>query len=303
MQQTPLSLMQFQKKFGTEKACQKHLFRLRWPEGFRCPRCQHGEAYFHRTRRLYHCKACGYQASLTAGTVFHKTRTPLHKWFWMIWLMGRQKSGISMLSLQRMLEIKTYKTVWTMGHKIRRALADRDANYKLAGLIEMDDTYFGAPKPGKRGRGAAGKAKVVVAVETPTEKKPRFAAMRMVPRVSSAEIQPLVRERLAAEAVIKTDGWQGYSFLDFAPGVRHEWLVPGSGKEAPKVLPWVHTLIANIKGNIRGVHHGVSPKHLPRYLAEFCYRFNRRFWEPQMFNRMLHACLNSTTITFSELRQ
>jgi transposase-like protein len=170
-----------------------------------------------------------------------------------------------------------------------------------AGLIEMDDTYFGAPKPGKRGRGAAGKAKAVVAVETPAD-KPRFAAMRMVPRVGSAEIQPLVKERLAAEAVIRTDGWQGYSFLDASPGHRHEWLVPGSGTEAPKVLPWVHTLIANMKGNIRGIHYGVSPKHLPRYLAEFCSRFNRRFWEPQMFNRMLHACLNSTTITFSELK-
>jgi transposase-like protein len=233
--------------------------------------------------------------------VFHKTRTPLTKWFWLIWLMGRQKSGISMLSLQRMLEIKTYKTVWTMGHKIRKALADRDANYKLAGLIEMDDTYFGAPKPGKRGRGAAGKAKVVMAVETP-KNKPRFAVMYMVPRVSGQEIQALVRARLVQEVVVKTDGWQGYSFLDALP-YRHEWLVPGSGKEAPKVLPWVHTLIANIKGNIRGVHHGVSPKHLPRYLAEFCYRFNRRFWEPQMFNRMLHACVNTSGVTFSELRQ
>jgi transposase-like protein len=111
MQQKTLSLPQFQKKFGTEKACQKHLFRLRWPEGFRCPRCENQEAYFHRTRYLYHCKACGYQASLTAGTIFHKTRTPLTKWFWMIWLMGRQKSGISMLSLQRMLDIPSYK--WT----------------------------------------------------------------------------------------------------------------------------------------------------------------------------------------------
>jgi len=301
MQQKTLSLLQFQKRFGTEKACQKHLFRLRWPEGFRCPRCEHREAYSHRTRHLYHCKACGYQASLTAGTVFHKTRTPLTKWFWLIWLMGRQKSGISMLSLQRMLEIKSYKTVWTMGHKIRKALADRDAHYKLAGLMEMDDTYFGAPKPGKRGRGAAGKAKVVVAVETPQD-KPRFAAMRLVPRVSGEEIQALVRERLVKEVVVKTDGWQGYSVLDDPPRRRHEWLVPGSGKEAVKVLPWVHTLIANIKGNIRGVHHGVSQKHLPRYLAEFCYRFNRRFWEPQMFNRMLHACLNTVSITFLELR-
>jgi hypothetical protein len=90
--------------------------------------------------------------------------------------------------------------------------------------------------------------------------------------------------------------------LDTSPDLQHQWLVPGSGKEAPKVLPWVHTLIANIKGNIRGIHHGVSPKHLPRYLGEFCYRFNRRFWEPQMFNRMIHACVNSAAITFSELR-
>ncbi len=221
-----------------------------------------------------HLSTCGYQASLTAGTVFHKTRTPLHKWFWMIWLMRRQESGISMLTLQRILEIKTYKTVWTMGHKIRKAMAERDACYRLAGLIEMDDTYFGAPKPGKHSQGATGKAEVVVAVEAPAEKeKPRFAAMRMVPNVICAEIKPLVQERLAAEAVIKTDGWQGYSFLDASPSLQHEWLVPSSGKEAPTVLPWVLTLIANIKGNIRGIHHGVSPS----YLGEFCYRFNRCF--------------------------
>jgi hypothetical protein len=148
-----------------------------------------------------------------------------------------------------------------MGHKIRKALADRDAHYKLAGLIEMDDTYFGVPKPGKRGRGAAGKAKVVVAVETP-ENKLRFAFMHMAPRVSGQEIQALVKARLVEEVVVKTDGWQGYSFLDALP-YRHEWLVPGSGKEAPKVMPWVHTLIANVKGNIRDVHHGVSQSTCP----------------------------------------
>jgi len=139
-----------------------------------------------------------------------------------------------------------------------------------------------------------------VAVETP-EAKPRFAAMRMVPRVSAPEIQALVQERLAAQVVVKTDGWQGYSVLD-SPPCQHEWVVPGSGPEAVKVLPWVHTLIANVRGNIRGLHHGVSQKHLPRYLAEFCYRFNRCFWEPQLFNRMLHACLNTATITLSELK-
>ena len=179
MQQKSMSLIEFQRKFATEKACQQHLFRLRWPDGYTCPRCKHDQAYFHRTRHLYQCKACGYQASVTAGTIFHRTRTPLSKWFWMIFLMGRQKSGISMLSLQRMLEIKTYRTVWVMGHKIRKAMQDRDAYYKLAGLIEMDDSYFGASKPGKRGRGAAGKAKVVVAVQT-LENNSGFAKMQQV---------------------------------------------------------------------------------------------------------------------------
>lgn len=299
MQQASLDLLDFQKKFRTQKACLKHLMQIRWPNGFRCPRCQHDKAYFHSTRYLFECKACGYQASLTAGTIFHKTRTPLRKWFWMIFLMGRQKSGVSMLSLQRILKIRSYKTVWTMGHKIRKALADRDADYKLAGLMEMDDAYFGAPKSGKRGRGAGGKGKVVVAVETPDD-KPRFASMRRVPRMGGEEIQTMAQECLATTARVRTDGWKSYRVLDSMLH-QHKPVVTCSGKRAVTLFPWVHTLIANVKGNIRGIYHGVSEKHLPRYLAEFCYRFNRRFWEDQIFNRMIHACLNTQTITFSEL--
>ncbi len=215
--------------------------------------------------------------------------------------MGRQKSGASMLSLQRVLKIRTYKTVWTMGHKIRKAMADRDASYQLAGLLEMDDAYFGAPKPGKHGRGASGKAKVVVAVETPGP-KPRFATMRRVPKVGRHDIKSMAQECLSVAATVRTDGWQPYQVLAELSH-RHEPVITGSGKNAVNLFPWVHTLIANVKGNIRGVYHGVSEKHLPRYLAEFCYRFNRRFWEDQMFNRMIAACVGTQTITFPELRQ
>jgi len=301
MQQKPMSLIEFQRKCATEKACQRHLCGLRWPNGYRCPRCGHDQASFHRTRHLYQCKACRYQVSVTAGTVFHKTRTPLRKWFWMTFLMGRQKSGISMLSLQRMLEIKSYKTVWTMGHKIRKAMAGRDAYYKLAGLVEIDDTYFGSPKSGKRGRGAAGKAKVVVAVETQGE-KPGFATMQQVETLAGDEIHQALKDRLEEDVVGRTDGWRAYGVLN-SGRTQHQPVAVGSGNNAVKVLPWVHTLIANVKGNIRGVYHGVSPQHLSRYLAEFCYRFNRRFWEPQMFDRVLTACLNSSTITFAELKE
>jgi len=300
MQQKPMSLIEFQRKFATEKACQEHLFRLRWPDGYKCPRCDHDQAYFHRTRHLYQCKACSYQASLTAGTIFHRTRTPLTKWFWMIFLMGRQKSGVSMLSLQRMLEIKTYKTVWVMGHKIRKAMRDRDAYYKLAGLIEMDDSYFGASKPGKRGRGAAGKAKVVVAVQT-LENKSGFAKMQQVQNMSASQVHDIAQATLDENVVVRTDGWVAYRVLDNDQS-KHEPVVVGSGKNAVRLLPWVHTLIANVKGNIRGVYHGVSSKHLQSYLAEFCYRFNRRLWESQMFDRILAACVDTSTVTYSELR-
>ncbi len=301
MQQNPMNLIKFQRKFATEKACQEHLFRLRWPQGYQCPRCSHDQTYFHRTRHLYQCKACGYQVSHTAGTIFHKTRTLLTKWFWMIFLIGRQKSGISMLSLQRMLEIKDYKTVWTMGHKIRKAMAERDAYYKLAGLIEVDDTYFGAPKAGKRGRGAAGKAKVVVSVETQGD-KPGFATMQQVETLSGESISQVLKDRLEEGVVSRTDGWRAYGVLNSGRNT-HQPVAVGSGKNAVKVLPWVHTLIANSKGNIRGVYHGVSSKHLQRYLSEYCYRFNRRFWESQMFDRILTACVCTNTVTYSELKQ
>ena len=300
MQQDSLSLIKFQKKFSTERACQKHLFRMRWPAGFECPRCGYKKASLIHTRKLYQCRACRYQASLTAGTIFHKTRTPLTKWFWMILLIGRQKSGISMLSLQRLLEIKTYRTVWTMGHKIRKAMTDRDSSYQLAGLLEMDDAFFGPSKPGKRGRGAEGKAKVVVAVETRND-RPRFAKMRKLQTVSGTELVSQLQDCLKDDVVIRTDGWRAYRQLVSDPR-QHDPHVVGSGPNAVKILPWVHALIANVKGNIRGVHHGVSPKHLPRYLSEYCYRFNRRFWESQMFNRILNACLSTSTITFAELK-
>ena len=301
MKQESLSLEEFQDKFCTEEACQKHLFQMRWPEGYKCPRCGHERFYVHGPRRLYECKACRYQASLTAGTIFHRTRTPLKTWFWVIFLMARPKSGISMLSLQRMLKIKTYKTIWTMGHKIRKAMADRDAPYKLGGLVEMDDSYFGGSKAGKRGRGAAGKAAVVVSVED-RGRKAGFAKMHKVENVRSDHIRPIADNGFAEGTVAKTDGLRAYAAAFRDSHHKHEAVLVGSGTQAPKLLPWVHTLLANIKGNIRGVYKGVHHKHLQRYLDEFCYRHNRRFWEDQLFGRLLHACLRTSTITFSELR-
>jgi transposase-like protein len=300
MQQKKMNLIEFQRIFSTEEACEEHLFKLRWPDGYKCPRCGHEKYYYHSTRHLYQCSKCRYQVSVTAGTVFHKTRTSLIKWFWMIFLMGRQKSGVSMMSLQRMLEIKSYKTVWMMGHKIRHGMLQRDSYYKLAGLIEMDDTYIGYSKHGKQGRGAEGKAKVIVAVKN-KDGKPGYMKMQKVDDMSKKSINDAFNKRLCNDVKFRTDGWVPYRVLK-TDQREHEIVVVGSyGDKAIKALPWVHTMISNIKGNLRGIYHGVSPKHLDRYLSEFCFRFNRRLWEKQMFDRILNACLNYQTITYAEL--
>ena len=104
-----------------------------------------------------------------------------------------------------MLEIGSYKTVWTMGHKIRKAMSERDAQYELAGLMEIDEIYFGLPKPGKRGRGAAGKAKVVMAVEV-REDKTRFATMQQVESMSEDDICKAIDGRLGENVTVRTDG-------------------------------------------------------------------------------------------------
>ena len=198
----------------------QHLFHFRWPQGFRCPRCQQERAYFHRTRHLYECPACASQVSLTAGTIFPEDQNSFEKVVLDDLSQGPPETPRLPVVAPTSFEDRTYKTVWTMGQKIRQAMADRDAAYQLAGLLEMDDAYLGATKPGKRGRGASGKAKVLVAVETPGD-KPRFAALRQVPQAGRHDLKGGAQECLLAAATVRTDGWQPYRVLAEVPH-RHE---------------------------------------------------------------------------------
>lgn len=159
---TQRSLIEIQKEFPDEQACLKHLIEQRWPDGFICPKCGHGEAWYLSKRKLFDCKSCRFQASMTAGTIFHSTRIPLTKWYWLIYRMATDKVGVSIWQMQRLLDIRQYRT-WLMAHKIRKAMADRDSRYSLAGLVEMDDSFFG-PSGGRRGRGSERKKTVLCAV-------------------------------------------------------------------------------------------------------------------------------------------
>jgi transposase-like protein len=291
-----LSLLQFKKKFPSERACRKALEKTRWPKGFVCSKCAHRHAYDRPRRRLLECAGCGYQASLTAGTIFHKTRTPLLKWFWAIYLVSQDKGGVSAMRLSKQLELG-YKTAWAMLHKIREAMAHRDRQYTLSGFIEMDDAFFGGAGKGK-GRGAGNKSIVLVMVES-REEHAGFIAMQKVESMERSNIEKTVKERIAPAQQIRTDGYRSYSNLG-GMGHSHNG-TPVPSKQASEELPWVHIAISNAKRFLLGTYHGVSHKHLQRYLDEFCYRFNRRSWEQQMTDRLLTACINANPLTFAEL--
>ena len=161
MEDYPRTIMELEQRFSSDEACRQYLFDLRWPCGFSCPRCGHHVAW-HMSRHLYLCASCRFQVSVTAGTIFQDTRKPLTLWFRAMWGVTSQKLGISALGLKRELGLGSYRTAWTWLHKLRRAMV-RPGRDRLSGTVEVDEIYIGGVKKGKRGRGADGKALVLVA--------------------------------------------------------------------------------------------------------------------------------------------
>jgi uncharacterized membrane protein YtjA (UPF0391 family) len=157
----PKTLLELEDRFSTEAACFEYLRQRRWPQGFICPRCGAGEAW-HTDRRFYRGWRCELEMSVTAGIIMPRTRKPLRLWFRAMWQTTDQKFGSHALGMQRILSLGSYHTAWQWLHKLRRARV-RPHRERLNGVIEVDETYVGGKKPGKRGRGATGKARVGIA--------------------------------------------------------------------------------------------------------------------------------------------
>ncbi|RNA66703.1 IS1595 family transposase [Alteribacter keqinensis] len=297
---TTMNLLTFQKQFATEEACHDQLFQLKWPNGFACEKCDHQECYVTNTRKLklYECKDCRYQSTVTVGTIMEKTRTDLSKWFLAIYLVASDKRGVSAMKIAKEVEV-TYKTAWLMLHKIRRAMKMRDANYKLAGIVEMDDALFGAPREGgKRGRGTK-KTKVLIGLSLNRKGHPLFLKMEVVPNIKSQTLIGFAERHIQDGSVISSDAYHSYRKLE-EQGYTHEYHVYNP-KKNPDHLRWLHTVLSNAKALVGGAFHGLGSRHLQAYLDEFCYRFNRRRHEDQLFSRLLHHCVGTKTITHREL--
>lgn len=299
MEDYPKTLTEFEVRFSSEEACRDYLYQLRWSNGFQCPRCGHEKAW-PVGAVLYQCARCDYQVSVVAGTIFHATHKPLTLWFRTIWWVTAQKNGASALGLKSILGLGSYRTAWAWLHKIRRAMVTPGRD-RLAGTVEVDETYMGGERPGKRGRGAAGKTLVLIAAEVSGTRMGRIR-LRRVMDASAASLEGAVQEAIDPGNVIRTDGWRGYSRLNLL-GYAHE-VVRKDADVGENLLPSCHRVAGLLKRWLMGTHQGaVSPEHLDYYLDEFTFRFNRRTskYRGKLFHRLLQNAVAAQPVTFGQL--
>jgi transposase-like protein len=295
MEEYPKTVQEFEEKFASEQSCIDYLFRLRWPEGFRCPRCGY-ERFWAMNRGLYRCTDCDLQTSITAGTIFQDTRKSLKLWFQAIWYIINQKQGVSALGLQRVLGLGSYRTSWIWLHKLRCAMV-RPGRDRLGGVVEVDETYIGGSKPGKRGRGAAGKVLVLVAAQEDENRIGRIRLRRIVD-ASANSLEEAVPEMVAPGSIVRTDDWSGYHGL-VKHGYTHD-VVRKDASIGENLLPLANRVIALLKRWLLGTHQGaVQISHLDYYLDEFTFRFNRRTSRSRgkLFYRLVQQAVSIEPVT------
>ena len=292
MEEYPHNLGELESRFPSEEACQDYLHRLRWPEGFRCPRCSHDKAW--SLAKRWECSKCGYQVSVTAGTIFQDTHKPLMMWFRAIWWVTTQKNGTSALGLQRILGLGSYQTAWTWLHKLRRAMV-RPGRDRLTGHVEVDEMYWGSREEGWKGREPGQKSLIIIATQEDGRKIGRIRMSR-VPDASADSLEGFITQTIEPGSTVHTDGWAGYWGLT-KKGYKHN-ATPQGRLDAPgaeeDLLPRTHRVISLFKRWLMGTHQGaISPEHMDYYLDEFTFRFNRRTstYRGKLFFRLLQQAM------------
>lgn len=294
----PETVREFRAWFPDEAACRAYLESVRWPAGPRCPRCPDASVWT-MSPPFYRCAVCRHDFTVTAGTLFGDTRLPLTLWFEALWHVVHQKHGASALGVQRVLGV-SYLTAWRWLHKLRRAMV-RPGRDRLAGSVEVDEVYVGGERPGKRGRGAAGKALVLVAAQADES---RIGRIRMV-RVADATqrvLTPAVQGMIQPRSQVLTDGWDGYGRLTEV-GYDHQ-IVRKDAIVGENLLPRANRVAALLQRWLLGTHQGaVAHSHLDYYLDEFVFRFNRRRSRSRglLFYRLIQQSLATAPVRCPEL--
>lgn len=306
----PRTWSQFEDWFATKDECARYLERLRWPDGFICPSCDAKQEPYRSSRGRLICRACRHPGTVTSGTIFDKTRTPLKVWLAVAWHITSQKSGMSALGLQRVLGFGSYQTAWAILHRFRRAMV-RPGRDHLKGIVEVDQSYLAIRErrdtlAGTGVKRQTTKAVVVIAVEILEPKGFGRIRLRQIEGESKSSVLPFVRDVVEPGAVLRTDGAGIYSVL--RDDYQHERTVVKSqmpdGIPAHVPLPGVHRVASLLKRWLLGTHQGaVKPAHLDYYLDEFAFRFNRRTSRSRglLFYRLLEQAVQAGPITYRQI--
>lgn len=289
----------FETWFVDDAACRTYLEGIRWPDGFVCPVCGARDAW-RTSRGMWMCRSCNRQTSVTAGTIFHRSKLPLRTWFGAIWFVCAQKNGVSALGLQRVLGFGSYATAWTWLHKLRRTMVrpDRDRLGGPGVSVEVDTTFVGGRARGRNTPRYGNKAEVVIAVERREPKGLGRARIAQIdPQFRKDDIFNFVAANIAPGSIVWTDGDRLFKDLPRRLGLTHERIVLiGSNESAHSALPAVHRVASLLKRWLAGtLHQGQSIEHLDYYLDEYTFRFNRRTSRSRglLFYRLLQQAVNT----------
>lgn len=275
----PATWQEFDAWFPDELAARRFFEKLRWPEGFVCPKCFVSDAW-ETGKGKWMCRECGRQTSVTSGTVMDRTRTPLKTWLAAIWFVCSQKNGMSAKALQQILGFKSYETAWSMMHKLRRSMVHA-GQLPLGGpgvAVEIDETVIGGRSKGMSGPRMLNKSRVVVAIERQHPKGLGRVRMQSISGQIRDDVLDFAANNIAAGSIVYTDGASHYNDLTKTIDVTHEQIsMVHAPDPAHVVLPTVHRVASLLKRWLAGtLHHGQSLENIDFYLNEFTFRFNRR---------------------------
>ena len=305
MDKYPKNIIEFMDRFPTDIECRKYLLSIRWEDGFFCPTYGHNEYWTNEESSYCICCKCRYRISLLAGTIMQDSKLPVRIWLTAMWLFVTQKDGISAKSLQENLGLRSYKSAWSLLHKLRIAMVRSDRE-KLSGIIEVDEEYIGGTlEGGKRGRGSENKQLVAVAVQLdkisgdnpdrPLLRDYRLSKIRAkhIPSASKVELHAFIKENITQGSTLIRDDWSGYYGID-DEGYHSKITKTSKSTSEEDKLPHIHLAISLIKRWILGTYQGsIDEYNLQTYLEEFTFRFNRktshnRGW---LFYKMLQGAM------------
>ncbi len=275
---------EFQRQFPDDEACLHRIMVERYGgTELSCPKCGAHAKFYRLTRdRAYLCQHCKHHIYPCVGTPMERSRTPVHKWFYAMFLFTNTRHGVSAMELKRQLGV-TYKCAWRMGHEIRKYMAETDGEWPLGGVVEADETLVGGKVKGK-GRGYRKNKTTVFAM---IEREGDVMA-NVVPDVKRRTLEPIIGENVETGSTVHTDELRSYLSL-LASGYTHESVNHGAGEyvRGDCHVNAVEGFWSRLKASIRGTHVHVSGKHLQKYVKEFEYRYNRRKRPDAMFGDLV----------------